>query len=342
LKAGQFSIIVPVKAYNAFCAESLGACRRLYPDQELLFSPDAEAAGAEFPVPGVRVLPSGPVGPGAKRDLCAAQAGGEFLAFLDDDAFPAPGWLEAAAEIFQDPEVGAVGGPAVTPPDDPVACWASGLVYESVLVGGPFAFRYRPLRARDCDDYPTCNLLVRRSVFEAIGGFDTRFWPGEDTVACLKIVHELKKRLVYDPRVLVYHHRRSMFSGHLRQLNRYARHRGFFVKRFPKTSLRPSYFAPTALLAWLALGWTPALAPVAWAQDWGRAWALSLAAYLLLAGLEAARMAVKAPLAKRGPGLYFLLAAGLVLTHLSYGWNLLVGLLSVRMEEERSAMTGAA
>jgi GT2 family glycosyltransferase len=336
LNQGQFSIIVPVKAFNAYCEESLSVCRRLYPDQELLFCPDEAPPGRDLP--GVRVLPSGPVGPGAKRDLCAAAARGEFLAFLDDDAFPAPGWLEAAAELFQDPAVGAVGGPAVTPAGDPVTHWASGLVYESLLVGGPFAFRYRPLPARDCDDYPTCNLLVRRSVFEAIGGFDTRFWPGEDTVACLKIVHELKRRLVYDPRVLVFHHRRAMFGAHLRQLNRYARHRGFFVKRFPKTSLRASYFAPTALLVWACAGWIPALGAGAWAG----LWALSLLAYALLALAEAARLCFKAPRERRGARLFLLVAGGLVLTHLSYGWNLMVGLLSVRMEEERTAMTGKA
>ena len=335
MKDGQFSIIVPVKAYNAYCEESLGACRRLYPGQELFFSPDE---APKLDLPGVRVLASGPVGPGAKRDLCAASAQGDFLAFLDDDAFPSAGWLEAAEEVFRDAEVGAVGGPAVTPPGDSVGCWASGLVYESALVGGPFAFRYRPLPARDCDDYPTCNLVVRRSVFEAIGGFDTRYWPGEDTVACLKIVHDLKKRIVYDPRVLVFHHRRDMFRAHLRQLNRYARHRGFFVKRFPKTSLRPSYFAPTALLAWTLLGWLPA---ALWPGALGL-WGLSLGVYALLVLLEAARLCLRAPRDKRGLALWSLTAGGLAATHYNYGWNLMVGLLSSRMQEEKTAMTGTA
>lgn len=335
LRPGQFSIIVPVKAYNDYCRESLSACRELYPEQELLFSPDE---AGPVPVAGVTVLPSGPVGPGAKRDLCAARAAGEFLAFLDDDAYPAPGWLESALKAFEDPAVGAVGGPAVTPPDDGVARWASGLVYESWLVGGPFAFRYRPLSRRDCDDYPTCNLLVRRTVFEAIGGFDTRYWPGEDTVACLKIVHELGKRIVYEPGALVFHHRRDMFAGHLRQLNRYARHRGFFMKRFPKTSLRPSYFAPSALLAWTALGWAPALL---W-RAWGPLWAASLGLYALAVLLDSARLSLRAPAGRRGPGLFGLVAAGMVATHLSYGWNLLVGLASRRMHEEQSAMTGKA
>lgn len=334
MKDGQFSIIVPCKAFNEYCRESLSACRSLYPGQQVLFSPDQDEA---VPVEGVIVVPSGPVGPGKKRDLCAARATGEILVFLDDDAYPVAGWLEAAAKAFEDPSVGAVGGPAVTPPDDSVARWASGLVYESLLVGGPYAFRYRPLAARDCDDYPTCNLLVRRDVFEAIGGFDTRYWPGEDTVACLKIVHEQGKRLAYDPRVLVRHHRRDMFGGHLKQLNRYARHRGFFVKRFPKTSLRLSYFAPTVLTLWVLAGWLPMLAWPAWSA----LWAASLGAYLLLAAGEALRLQSVAPAEKRGFKLWALVAGGIVATHLSYGWNLPMGLLAGRMEEEQASMTGA-
>ncbi|HXC65335.1 MAG TPA: glycosyltransferase [bacterium] len=333
MKPGQFAIIIPVKAYNAYCAESLGACRRLYPGQELYFCPDEPVALEDK---AVRVLPSGPVGPGAKRDLCAAATAAEFLAFLDDDAYPEPGWLESALEAFADPAVGAVGGPAVTPVDDPLSYWASGLVYESRLVGGPYAFRYRPLPARDCDDYPTCNLLVRRSVFEAVGGFDTRFWPGEDTVACLKIVHDLGLRIRYVPGALVRHHRRPMFGGHLRQLNRYARHRGFFMKHFPKTSLRPSYFAPTALLAWALLGWVPGLA----APLWTRCWALSLGAYLALVALEAARLTLGAPAGKRGPRLWALVWGGQVATHLSYGFNLVAGLVAGRMHEESPARPG--
>jgi hypothetical protein len=333
VKAGQFAIIVPVKSHNAYSAESLAVCRRVYPEQELYFSPD-EAVSLDDPA--VRVLPSGAVGPGAKRDLCAAATQAEFLAFLDDDAYPEPGWLEAALAAFDDPTVGAVGGPAVTPGDDPVSFWASGLVYESRLVGGPYAFRYRPLPARDCDDYPTCNLLVRRSVFEAIGGFDTRYWPGEDTVACLKIVHEKGLRIRYVPGALVRHHRRPMFGGHLRQLNRYARHRGFFMKHFPQTSLRPSYFAPTALLLWCLLGWLPALAwPV-----WMALWAASLGVYAALAALEAARLTLGAPPQKRGLKLWAWVWGGQVATHLSYGFNLVLGLLAARMQEESPSRPG--
>lgn len=326
LKKNTFSIIIPVKAYNAYCEESLGTCRRLYPGQEVLFSPD-QPTRVKFP--GVRVIPSGPAGPSKKRDLCMKAAKGEFLAFLDDDAYPAPGWLEAAAEAFKDPEVGAVGGPAVTPPHDNRLRWASGLVYSSLLAGGTYAFRYRPMSPRLVDDYPTCNLVVRKKVMQAVGGFDTGYWAGEDTVACLKIVHELKKKIAYHPGVLVFHHRRDLFAGHLKQVRSYALHRGYFVKKFPQTSLRPSYFLPTALLAWTVLGWVPGL----WAGGWLKFWGGSLLAYGLAALLEGLRAQWQAPAALRGTRLAGLVSSGIVATHLVYGWNFLAGLLSTTLDD---------
>jgi hypothetical protein len=325
---GFFSIIIPVKAYNDYCRESLGACRQLYPDQELLFSPD-EATSVPFE--GVRVLPSGPGGPSMKRDLCATQAKGEVLAFLDDDAYPEAGWLEAAFELFKDPSIAAVGGPAVTPPHDSLRRWASGLVYASPMAGGNYAYRYLPRPARDVDDYPTCNLLVRRSVMQSIGGFGTEFWPGEDTVACLKIVHDLKQRIAYDPRVLVYHHRRELFQGHYRQVRAYAEHRGYFVKRFPKTSLRLSYFLPSLFVAGLALGWLPGLV----FRPWLLLWASGLGLYALLALVQGLFSLGQAPRELRNLKLALLVSAGVAFTHVMYGLHFIKGLLAPSLSEER-------
>ena len=79
----------------------------------------------------VRYLASGPVGPAEKRDIGAKSARGNFLAFIDDDAYPAPEWLTSAVAIFEDDRVGAVGGPAVTPNSDSLLLQASGAVYQS-------------------------------------------------------------------------------------------------------------------------------------------------------------------------------------------------------------------
>lgn len=326
---GFFSIIVPVKAYNPYCEESLGACRRLYPDQELLFSPDE---ATEVPFEGVTVIPSGPGGPSMKRDLCAKQAKGEVLVFLDDDAYPVAGWLEAAYEIFQNPEVAGLGGPAATPPHDNLRRHASGLVYASLMAGGTYAYRYIPKAARYVDDYPTCNLMVRKKDFDAIGGFDTAFWPGEDTVACLKLTHELKRKIAYDPRVFVYHHRRELFEGHYRQVRAYAEHRGYFVKKFPQTSLRLSYFLPSFFAVFVILAWVlvPAL------------WVMALALYAVLAGLQGLWSLAQAPKQHRGPTLWALVVSGIAFTHFMYGLHFLKGLFASSLAEETHPAKAAA
>lgn len=45
------------------------------------------------------------------RNIGIRLAAGDIVAFIDDDAYPDPGWLAALAAAFDDPEVGATGGP---------------------------------------------------------------------------------------------------------------------------------------------------------------------------------------------------------------------------------------
>jgi len=179
---------------------------------------------------------------------------GEILAFIDGDAYPAGDWLRNVVKNFIDPEVAAVGGPAVTPPFEPMRQKAGGQVFSSLLISGRFNYRYLPRNRREIDDYPSCNLLVRKSIMQTLGGFDTSVWPGEDTKLCLDITKKLGKKIIYDPKVLVWHHRRPLFLPHLRQVANYALHRGYFVKIYPETSFRPVYFVPTLFLFGIITG----------------------------------------------------------------------------------------
>jgi cellulose synthase/poly-beta-1,6-N-acetylglucosamine synthase-like glycosyltransferase len=45
-------------------------------------------------------------------------AKGEICAFIDSDARPEKNWLKNALPYLSDPEVVAVGGPGLTPPED--------------------------------------------------------------------------------------------------------------------------------------------------------------------------------------------------------------------------------
>lgn len=104
---------------------------------------------------------------------------GEIVAFLDDDTYPVKDWLKNAIELFTSEEIAAVCGPAVTPESDNLMQKAGGAVYESFMASGQYTYRYLPKSAREVDDYPSCNFIVRRSIIDKIGGFANTFWPGK-------------------------------------------------------------------------------------------------------------------------------------------------------------------
>jgi len=188
------------------------------------------------------------VGPAEKRDWGGEHAKGDILAFIDDDAFPDTNWLKNMVKDFKDPFVAAVGGPGVSPPGVNWSEEASGWMSASPLGSGPYTYRFLPGKKIYVDDFPSMNLAVRKKDFLEIGGYDSHYWPGEDTKLCLDIILKLKKKIIYDPEVLVFHHRRPLWLPHLRQNGNFGLHRGFFARILPQTSFKPVYLAPSFML----------------------------------------------------------------------------------------------
>jgi len=315
----KVSIIIAVGVPGRYIRECIEHCLALdYPDFEIIVLPDE---AWEPPWKGIRVIPTGRVRPAEKRDRGVEEAAGEIVAIIDDDAYPARDWLSKAVRHFDDPSVAAVGGPGMTPPGDGIRRRISGWIYESPLVSGSYTYRYRPGPPRDVDDYPTSSLILRKSDFIEAGGFDTDYWPGEDTILCLKLTHELGKRIVYDPEVRVYHHRREVFGPHLRQVKSYALHRGFFAKRFPETSRKIHYFVPSVFAFFALFGWTSVFAT----PELFAGWAYIMGFYALLALVFSMR--TLNPLGVAGTFL------GTFLTHIVYGIWFLLGLTSTELRD---------
>lgn len=246
-------IIIPVKEINDYIRESVSHILNLdYHNFEILIFPDQET---KENFPKTRIIPTGKIGPAEKRDLAIKYAQGEILAFLDDDAYPKKNWLKNAIKHFENENIAAVGGPAITPQGDSLLQKASACVFESFLGGGNCRYRYLPFKkVFFVDDFPSVNFLIRTDIFKKLNGFDNTFWPGEDTKLCLNITKKLNKKIIYDPKVQVFHHRRKGFRSHLKQVCNYALHRGFFAKKFPETSLRLGYFVPSFFVLYLILG----------------------------------------------------------------------------------------
>ncbi len=247
MKHPHVSIIIPLRRINSYLHENITACLdSSYTDFEIIVLIDVDT---DQTFPKTRIYVTDKLGPAQKRDLGVQKAKGEILCFLDDDAYPSRHWLKHVITHFRDTTVAGVGGPGVTPPQVTWQEAASGWASASPAGSGGFIYRFLPVgTVKNVDDYPSMNLAVRKTDFTAVGGFDSSYWPGEDTKLCHDLTHKLGKRIVYDPQALVYHHRRPLWLPHLKQQGNFGLHRGYFARVLPKTSARIIYFIPTLLV----------------------------------------------------------------------------------------------
>jgi glycosyltransferase involved in cell wall biosynthesis len=161
-RAPLFSVVVPTRGDSSKLLPLLDALARqsLPRDRfEILVSFDGLAPAPEIShklsTLGARAVEAQERrGPGAARNLAARSAGGDFLAFTEDDCLPAEDWLErAASHLEREPAIDVLEGTTVRPDG-------------------------RPSRRPDPEHllYLPTNLFVRRSLFERVGGYCEEFF----------------------------------------------------------------------------------------------------------------------------------------------------------------------
>ena len=155
------------------------------------------------------VANSGERGLSGARNSGVAVATSDIIAFLDDDAAAAPGWVSDMLAAYAEPDVWGVGGAA-----DPV--WNGGapawFPEEFGWVVG-CSYTGQPLAPAPVRNFLGCNMSFRREVFELVGGFregigrvGTNPVGCEETELCIRLRQaEPAARLVYDPKVRVRH-----------------------------------------------------------------------------------------------------------------------------------------
>ena len=175
------------------------------------------------PDPRARVvaLPSEPFNYAWTINQAARLTHGELLLMLNDDTeVGSDDWLESMVGQLLDPSVGAVGGLLLYPDGSiqsaGMLVGARGVAEHLYKGREPTVFGYIN-RARLSQDLTvvagTC-MLVRREVFEALGGLDEAFPVCySDIDFCLRL-RENGLRVLYTPDAALYHHETASFGSH--------------------------------------------------------------------------------------------------------------------------------
>jgi mycofactocin system glycosyltransferase len=234
------TVLIPVRDRVAELRRCLAAAGTGYPVlvvDDGSADPDAVLAAARHA--GARLIrrpASG--GPGAARNTGLTALTSEFVAFLDSDCEPPPGWIDGLASHFADPLVAAVAPRVVASP-------GTGPTLDQ---GGQPA-RVAPLTR--VSYVPTAALLVRRCALG--GGFDEALRYGEDVDLIWRLTGA-GWRVRYEPAVEVHHAATGSLAGILHRRFRYG------TSAAPLARRHPGALTPLILQPWPTLTMTALLA----------------------------------------------------------------------------------
>ena len=222
-------ISVIVCTYNGIrtlddCLKSLKRLR--YPDYEVLLIDDGsgeEVRKITKRHKHTRYIKQEHAGLSTARNLGAKESKGEILAYTDDDCMPDQDWLGwLALEFERDEELGAVGGPNLPP--------SPANLQQACVLAAPGAPSHVLLKDDEAEHIPGCNLSVRRSAFDAIGGFVDKYRvAGDDVDFCWRLQIQ-GLRIGFAPAAVVWHYRRFSTKAYLKQQAGYGRAEAILMK----------------------------------------------------------------------------------------------------------------
>jgi GT2 family glycosyltransferase len=179
------------------------------------------------------------MGPAAARNTGVVLARGVFLAFIDDDCIPAPGWLSAFVRELERNDCRLLGGRVENHLTENPYSIASGYISE-------FVYEYNRTGGALEPFFTTNNIALSADLFRVVGGFGTSIpsATAEDKEFCDRWRAQ-GLALAHVPSAVVHHAHDLTFAQFLRQHFHYGR--GILAFRLIRRRRVDSPFVPEPL-----------------------------------------------------------------------------------------------
>jgi len=287
------SVVVCTRDRAGLLRSCLETLRRLdYPEYDVVVvdnaSRDDQTAAVTAQTPFRYVRQDRP-GLDWARNRGAAEARHEIIAYVDDDARADPAWLRGVADAFADPRVGLVTG-LVLPWELETEAQELFEQYGGMGKGVRSRLFHPGVLSAESQIATHCagvgaNMALRRTTWEAVGGFDTALDVGTPSFGAgdLDMFHRVLTAglaIRYEPTAIVWHQHRRDMSGLRRQIYSNGRSFGVYLIKLWRTGSVERH-ATVRFAGWWVKDWLlgrllrcvlrrePFPTTLAWAEVWG-------------------------------------------------------------------------
>lgn len=197
----KVSIIVPGSNFTEEFYKTVDILKKSKISYEIIFITNLDL---ETFSENVKILKTNLKNISQKRNYGVNQSKGDYIAFIDSDAYPSQNWLENGIKLLKtNNSYGLITGPDIVDKNINVLKFIIGNAHKSFIFSGKNYFRkYKSISSEVINAF-SCNMIIPRKIYLRINGMNEDLYIAEDLEFSNRL-NKLKK-IFFSKDVLVYH-----------------------------------------------------------------------------------------------------------------------------------------
>lgn len=148
----------------------------------------------------------------------AKYAKGKYICILHNDTIPKENWLEPMVKIIEEDETIGIVGAKILQPNGKISEAGFEIDYEGIFTSigkGESSDESDFNKTKIVDYCSSCSMLVKKNIWDEIGGFDIKFSPKyyEDVDLSFNFLYKFKLKTVFQPQSEIVHFNKGYYKN---------------------------------------------------------------------------------------------------------------------------------